>query len=271
MANRAPRVRDMDLNTRSAGKQLARAVEQTVYNREQLSKKELTLLVERALQAKWPKITSHFKKHRHEKYTGWRSEEEMLRSAYALMSEAERDIYLQIYRDRYPRLLFYRPNILLVVDVEINTIKTMFSMTEIEKHLAKSGSTFILQRQGRRVHKMKKKSEEIARDSFELALEVWMHHVEELLDTSDPYWQDWILLARDEIQEYLDEHPQVLTEAQRRAIEDSDRWFLDHAHHPAIREVIEWIIAKPSMRYWWRSMDTIAQKREQMQQSQQEP
>jgi len=99
---------------------------------------------------------------------------------------------------------------------------------------------------------------------FEIAYDVWVNHIEDLLDERDSIWQDRIILTRDEIQEYLDKYPERVSQEQLKAIEKSDTWLISHIDHRIVRKVIEYRNEKPDMKYWWRNVGTILEKRREM-------
>jgi len=266
MVKKAPSIKDIDFNKKGAGRELRESLRQIINNREQISGKELKKLIERAMGADWKDMKGHFYKHRNEKYTGWKSITEMNQMVSDLIRKGGRDIYLQIYEDKYPRIIFHGQNVMLAVDPIDKTILTMFSVKDITKQLQRRNSKFILQKKGKKINKwfmMAKNDKEV----FELAYDAWVKHVQDLLDESDPYWQDRLLIARTEIEDYLEVHPEAVSEDQRKAIEKADRWLLDHADEKAIKKVIQGIPDKPSMKYWWEDIETLRKKREALQES----
>jgi len=101
------------------------------------------------------------------------------------------------------------------------------------------------------------------KEVFEIAYDAWVNHVQDLMDESDPYWQDRLLIARTEIEDYLQAYPEVINEEQLKAIEEADRWFFNHADEKTVQKVIQRIPDSLSVKYWWEDVDMLRKKRKE--------
>ncbi len=262
MAKKARRIKDIDFKAAGAARELRESLRQIINNQEQLSGKELSKLVQRAMGAKWERMKAHFNKHKSEKYTNWKTISEMNQMVSDLIRKGGRDIYLQLYQGKFPQMVFYKKNVLLVIELERIIIRTIFSVKNIEKQLTRRNSKFILQKKGKTISKWVGMEKILDKDTFELAYDAWVNHVTDLLDEADPYWQDRLLIARTEIEDYLQQYPDEVTPEQRAAILKADEWLLENADNPAIKKAIQGIPDPPSQKYWWQDVNTLKKEKQ---------
>lgn len=172
------------------------------------------------------------------------------------------DIYLQLYNKKFPKIVFYAHRVTLVIDIETNTVRTIFSVKNIRKQLTRRSSKYIFQKKSKSISKWVGMEKILDKDTFELAFDAWVNHVTDLLDEADPYWQDRLLIARTEIEDYLQQYPDEVTPEQREAILKADEWLLENADNPAIKKAIQGIPEPPSPKYWWQDVNTLKEEKQ---------
>ncbi len=152
-----PKISEIDLTVAGAGKLLKDSLTYIINNQEQLSVKELKKLVTRVQGAGWDNMQAHFNKHKDEEFTQWKSIEEMNAQLMDLIRRGGRDIYLQLYLSKEPRVIFTDDTLFLSIDPVRNKIKTFFGINRTtEKTLKSKKSKYILMKKGRTINKRKK-------------------------------------------------------------------------------------------------------------------
>ena len=80
------------------------------------------------METNWKRMKAYLNKYKSEKYTNWKTIAEMNDKMEDFVREGGCDIYLQLYNKKFPKIVFYAHRVTLVIDIETNTVRTIFSV-----------------------------------------------------------------------------------------------------------------------------------------------
>ncbi len=255
-------------------KVLYETLRQMIIDQEQPSRKEVIMLIDRAMKARWPEkkfyepktkkmMTSvwyHYEKHKGEKYTGWKKIRDMNQALSDLIRKGGREIYLQ-WRKNDVNIIFYDGRVIVVIDVVAGIIRTIRSAPgnrKLLEALNSQNARYLHLKRGRAIMKGRKPSKD---EVLEFAVWTWLNQHKFLLEEGI-YWLEKALIIK--YRSLIEDNIEKLPKETRARIHAVDEWLLNHTTHPKIVDLLTDFTTEPSMTYWWEDIETLRKKRDEV-------
>lgn len=98
------------------------------------------------------------------------------------------------------------------------------------------------------------------KEIFKITFDAWTRHYADLLNEDDPFWQDYLLLARSDLERYLIKHPSVLDDKQQRRLEQADEWLAANGTEPAVLAAVRRIPSFVRAGFWWEDEEKLKER-----------
>lgn len=251
-------IEEIDIEAADAGTRLNASLRAAVNNQQQLKRAALRKLVNRSLGADFPDAARWLARN-----PGIDSVAQLDQALRELIQGPGRSIFLHLRADAESWIVYHDGVRAATVSVLDNRVGGVFLLPDeqmLRELLLRDTGKLVLQKKGWNISKGGKMKPISEQEIFEITFESWTRHVEDLLKEDDPFWQDYLLLARSNLERYLQRHPEALSERQKKQLRQADDWLTAHGAEPAVLEAVRRIPSFVRAGFWWEDEEKLKER-----------